>query len=464
MALHWRARFFGPGSRLPRFSIDRSDKSALPLWIIAGVALIALAVYARSVLIPLVAAVVLYYLFAPVKRRLARYGIGPAASACAIVASLVLFLAAGFGILAAPIAGWVDEAPTIIARVQEKVQAVMEPVAKMRRATDQVEKAAQRDDGGRSMEVVIKQEGLMNRVFGGVTEFVLSLGAILLLLFYLLVRPAPPERAFIGLYPNFGTRRRAFRAIREAEKDLGRYLGTVTVINLSLGAMLAVAFYFLGLTGGPILGAVFFLLNFIPFLGAIVAAGLTLIVGFASFDTLWEGAIPAGMVILAHFVEANFITPAVLGRRLTLDPFLVVLSLLLGAWLWGIAGALLAVPSLLFTAAAWRAYQNFKQASQPPAMTAAPVPEPEPGPAAVEPMAESLPPGLAPASLGAGAVSGSASIAAAAAADPANKSAAIAVAEMAAAVADVAASVAETAAAAVEQAPDAAEPIPAEKI
>jgi len=160
----------------------------------------------------------------------------------------------------------------------------------------------------------------------------------------------------IGFARGFAARRRAYRAVREAEADLSRYLKTVALINAGLGALLAAAFALIGLPGGIVLGAMVGLLNFVPLLGPVASVVLTLVAGLASFESFGEALIAPGIVAVVHTIETNFLTPAILGRRLTLDPFLVVLALLLGTWLWGIGGALLAVPILLFSVAAWRAY------------------------------------------------------------------------------------------------------------
>ncbi len=353
----WRRSLHGLGASFPRFTLGKENKTPAPLWILAGVAMFAMAAYAAPVLIPLVAAIILYYLFAPLKRRLDRRGVSTLPLAAGAPLGIVVVLFAGFTFLAGPVSGWLEKAPAMVARLQLQVDGLMGPVERMREATGQMEKITQPDNGraGQS-EVTVKPRSLLERIFGGLSDFVVYIAATLMLLFYLLARTAPPERAMIGFVTGFAARRRAYRAVREAETDLSRYLQTVAMINAGLGAMLAVAFYLIGLPGGIVLGAMVGLLNFVPLLGPVASVILTLVAGLASFESFGEALIAPGIVALVHTIETNFVTPAILGKRLTLDPFLVVLALLLGTWLWGIGGALLAVPMLLFTVAAWRAY------------------------------------------------------------------------------------------------------------
>lgn len=354
----WRRPYLGLGASFPRLRLGNENKTPAPLWILAGAALFAFAAYAAPVLIPLVAAIILYYLFAPLKRKLARRGIGALPLAIAAPLGIVAVLFAGFTFLAAPVSTWIQNAPAMVVRLQEHIDSVMAPVQRMREATGRVEKIAQPSNPAQTApsEVSIKPRGLLERVFGGLSDFVIYIAATLMLLFYLLARTAAPERAMIGFAKGFAARRRAFHAVREAETDLSRYLQTVAMINVALGTVLAIAFHLLGLPGGIVLGAMVGLLNFVPLLGAVASVALTLVAGLAAFDSIGEALIAPGIVAIVHAVETNFVTPAILGKRLTLDPFLVVLALLLGTWLWGIGGALLAVPILLFTVAAWRAY------------------------------------------------------------------------------------------------------------
>jgi predicted PurR-regulated permease PerM len=353
----WRRSLLGLGASFPRFTLGQKTSTPAPLWILTGVALFAMAAYAAPVLIPLAAAIILYYLFAPLKRRLDRRGVSTLPLAVGAPLGIVVLLFAGFTFLAGPVSGWLERAPSMVGRLQQQVDGLMGPVERMREATGQVEKIARPGNGQPGPpEVTVKPRSLLERIFGGLSDFVVYIAATLMLLFYLLARSAPPERAMIGFLTGFAARRRAYRAVREAEADLSRYLQTVALINAGLGAMLAAAFHLIGLPGGIVLGAMVGLLNFVPLLGPVASVVLTLVAGLAAFDSFGEALIAPGIVAVVHTIETNFVTPAILGKRLTLDPFLVVLALLLGTWLWGIGGALLAVPLLLFTVAAWRAY------------------------------------------------------------------------------------------------------------
>ncbi|MCW5774001.1 MAG: AI-2E family transporter [Rhodospirillaceae bacterium] len=355
---------------LSRIVVHGAARRFDPAWIVAGVAALAFAYFARPLLVPIVAAVLLYYTFAPAKRWLCRRGIHPLIASLGFVGGILLLLSGGVTLLAQPLSAWIDGAPLAAAELQRELSAMRGPVEKVKSATEKVEKMTKGENEPGTMEVVVRDGGLTARVFGGFSDFATTLGATLILLFYLLARPAPPERPFVAFLPGMAARRRGFLAVRRAERDLARYLGTVAIINFGLGTIGAAGFLALGMPDPIVLGVTLAVLNFVPFLGALAAIVLTFIVGLGAFDTISEALMAPALVAALHLIEANFVTPSVLGSRLTLDPFLVFVSLLLGAWMWGVAGALMAVPLLLFLAAARASYLEFKAANPAPAPAA----------------------------------------------------------------------------------------------
>ena len=129
--------------------------------------------------------------------------------------------------------------------------------------------------------------------------------------------------------------------------DTSAYLGTITVINVMLGLIVAGALYLIGMPTPLMWGGIVALPNYIPYFGPVMAAALLALGGLMTFDELWWALLPAVIMTGAHLVEANAITPLVVGHRLTINPLLILVSLSFWAWVWGTTGALLAVPLLI---------------------------------------------------------------------------------------------------------------------
>jgi predicted PurR-regulated permease PerM len=118
-------------------------------------------------------------------------------------------------------------------------------------------------------------------------------------------------------------------------------------MNAGVGLATGLASYFCGLSDPVLWGTLAFLLNYVPIVGPLFGVGTVLVAGLLTFETLWQASLPAGIYLVIHFIEGQTITPALLARRFTLNPALVIVSLVFWYWMWGVAGALLAVPMLV---------------------------------------------------------------------------------------------------------------------
>jgi predicted PurR-regulated permease PerM len=134
--------------------------------------------------------------------------------------------------------------------------------------------------------------------------------------------------------------------ISEVQRTVSTYLDIVTMMNLAVGLLTGVAAYFCGLSDPILWASVAFLLNYIPFVGALVCSAILALAGLLSFDPLWQALLPAGIYLAIHVAEGEIVTPSLLARQLTLNPVVVIISLVFWYWMWGVAGALLAVPML----------------------------------------------------------------------------------------------------------------------
>jgi len=134
---------------------------------------------------------------------------------------------------------------------------------------------------------------------------------------------------------------------RRIKQDVAAYLGTITLINAGLGVVSGLALWALGMPNPALWGVLTALLNYIPYAGALTAIVVVSMVGLLSFDELWRGLLPAAVLLALHVIESDVVTPLLVGRRLTLPPLMVFLSLTIWSWMWGIAGAMLAVPLLV---------------------------------------------------------------------------------------------------------------------
>jgi predicted PurR-regulated permease PerM len=168
-----------------------------------------------------------------------------------------------------------------------------------------------------------------------------------LVVFFFLAGWSRTRRKTITSRQSFGGAMATARVIQDVVDDVSAYLGTITLINVVLGAIVGTALWMVGMPYPAMWGGIAALLNYVPYFGPIVAALLLAVGGLMTFNDFWIAMIPAAIMIGCHLVEANVVTPLIVGHRLTINPVLILISLSFWSWVWGTPGALLAVPLLI---------------------------------------------------------------------------------------------------------------------
>ncbi|HEY0781665.1 MAG TPA: AI-2E family transporter, partial [Thermoanaerobaculia bacterium] len=199
----------------------------------------------------------------------------------------------------------------------------------------------------RPAAVAVQSPSLVERILAQATDVIASTVVFLVLLFFLLASGDRFLRKLIRVLPRLRDPQRAADIAQQLQRDISTYLSTVTMINLGLGAAVAGAMALLGVPNPLLWGLLVTVTNFVPYLGAGVCYAVFTVLGFLTFDTLARSLLPVGAFLVLNVTEAYLVTPTVLGRRLTLNPVVVFLSLTFWGWLWGIAGAILAVPIMV---------------------------------------------------------------------------------------------------------------------
>ncbi|MGH7561485.1 MAG: AI-2E family transporter [Gemmatimonadales bacterium] len=299
--------------------------------------------FARPVVLPLTIAILLNFLFSPVVRWLRQRWRIPNGVSAALV---IVLLLGGMGItvynLAAPAAAWVARAPESYRRVEAQFRKLRKPVEQVSRTAERVEQMTGMTDT-RTPTVQVRSGGLSATLFGSTQSFLFGMVLVFTLLYFLLAQGDFFTEKLVRVLPRVRDRRLALTIAGETEQSVSAYLGTTTLVNAGLGILTGIAMWLLGLPNPELWGLVGGLLNFVPYVGGLVATVVFAMAGMATFDTLGRALLPAITYLVLTNVE-SFLTPVILGRRLTLNPVVIFLAVVFWGWLWGIPGALIAVP------------------------------------------------------------------------------------------------------------------------
>lgn len=302
--------------------------------------------FTKDILLPIVIGLLLSATLSPIVRALDRRGIARPVSAAVLVTGIALTIAFAVLVLGGSVAMWVDQAPRLGAELKYKLSSLTESLQAVQDASEQVETIA--EFGGADIEkVVIEQPGLLNTAVSNMAGFITSvIVGMVLTLFFL----ASGNLFVVKLVQSFSTlkdKKRAVRIVSDIQLRVSRYLLAITLINAGLGSAIALALYLLEVPFWWIWGAAAFALNFLPFLGAMAGVVLVAAYSVVTFDSLYYAALPPLAYLFLTSLEGQIITPHLLGRKLELNTVSVFLTVVFWGWLWGVPGALMAVPFLV---------------------------------------------------------------------------------------------------------------------
>jgi predicted PurR-regulated permease PerM len=305
---------------------------------------------AQALLLPVLLALFFALIGNPILRLLKRLWI-PRFIGAALVIGLGLAGTYQLGRqLVTPAAEWVREVPREMRDLAPKLRSLVKPVQEANRAAENIARAAGGESTTRQVQVVRSEGNESYKALSATPRLVTSIVAVVLLTFFFMVYGQSLQRNAIALLPGRQQQRLTVEILQSIEHEISRYVLTITVINFIFGLVYAATLHF-GLDVPPdealLWGTMAALLNFAPYVGPLIGMGVMLLMGFVSYAEPWQSLLPAVVYLGLHTLEGQLITPIILGARMALSPLVLILSLMVFGWLWGIIGLLLAVPLLV---------------------------------------------------------------------------------------------------------------------
>lgn len=307
---------------------------------------------ARDLILPIVAALILSLVFLPLVRGMKKIFIPvPLGAGLIVLALMAGFVGAAYN-LSEPAGEWLEKAPKSLKTIDKKLRKIAGSMQEVASATEKVQDLTEKLASGdpkkeKPREVVMQEPTLTGTVLYSARDFVLAALSTMVLLYFLLASGDLFLRKTIAVTPRFSDKKRAVDIAQQVEMAVSRYLFTVAIINIGLGASVALAMYLMGVPNPVLWGVMVGTLNFIPYIGDIVSFSVLTVVGLLTFDPLWQSLMVPGVFYLLTALEGYLITPLIVSRRLSLNPVVIILSVLFWGWMWGVPGALLAVPILV---------------------------------------------------------------------------------------------------------------------
>jgi predicted PurR-regulated permease PerM len=340
------------------------------LVILTGLAVLYTLYFAAGIILPFVLALVLSLLLSPAARLLSGRLRLPRMLTAAVLIAALFSAIGGIGYaISVPAAGWIARAPESLPTLQKKLSFLRRPIEMFEGGMQQMQRLMQ--DTGRAQDSGEQKIGILAApapaaapaasgppigvgpgagvglsLLAGTRSFLGQALTLVVVLFFLLADGDALLRRFVEILPGLSEKKRAVQIATAVERNISGYLATITMMNLFVGVANGLSIWLFGLPDPLLWGTAAFLLNYIPILGALAGMTMFFFVGLFSFSSVAWALAPSGVYLLIHILEGETITPMLLARRFTLNPLLVIVALMFWDWLWGVAGALLAVPLL----------------------------------------------------------------------------------------------------------------------
>jgi predicted PurR-regulated permease PerM len=330
----------------------RRDRLLAALTLIAGAGLFLALPFALKAgsqfFLPLTAAIVIAIALVPLLEWLERRRL-PASLAAFICVLLFLVVANGaIASIVLPAWGWAEILPERIDRVQHNIAPLIDFYSNLERFVNEllanVANTPVRQGGAATTE---RPASLLDFTASTAPSALIEMFFAILVIYFFLAGWTRLRRSAITSRTSFGGAMATARVIQDVVDFTSAYLGTISFINVTLGLLVAGALWFVGMPTPLMWGGIVAVLNYVPYFGPILSAALLALGGLMTFTDVWWALLPAAIMVGAHLVEANVVTPLIVGHRLTISPLMILVALSFWGWVWGTPGALLAVPLLI---------------------------------------------------------------------------------------------------------------------
>jgi len=330
----------------------RRDRLLASIALISGIGLFIAAPFAlragAEFFLPLTAAIVIAIALVPFLEWMERRGLPSGLAALIAVVSFLIIANGALVLIVVPATDWFRILPERLPQIRTNLAPIIDIYSQLQRFVDEsVQMLASGPVAAAQTAAVEAPRSLLQLAATSAPSAIIQMVFALLMIYFFLAGWTKLRRGTISRRESFDGAMAVARVIQNVVDATSAYVITIAIINLCLGLAVALSLWLIGMPSPLMWGGIVALLNFVPYFGPMLAAVLMGLGGLMVFSDVWMALLPAALQTSFHLVEANVLTPMILGRRLTMNPLLILVSLTFWGWVWGTPGALLGVPLLI---------------------------------------------------------------------------------------------------------------------
>ncbi len=321
-------------------------------------------------LLPLTAAVVIAIILVPALEWLERRGVPSAIASLLCVVGFATVVNGALALIVFPASDWFIQLPERLPQIQANLAPLIDFYANLQRFIDEALQLFATNTAAQAQAMAVETpRSVLDYLAGSAPAALIQTFFAILFIFFFLTGWTKLRQSTIRSRGSYDSAQHTSRTIRAVVEATSAYMTTIVLINIMLGLSVALLLWMLGMPSPLMWGGIVALCNFVPYVGPIIAAMLLAMGGLMTFDSIALALLPASIQVALHTIEANFITPLVLGHRLTINPLLILVSLSFWGWVWGAPGAFLAVPLLIIIQTIVQSVRHSDQNRPPEAVT-----------------------------------------------------------------------------------------------
>ena len=324
-------------------SVDRRVMKVTVL--LAVLAVGAILYFAALAFIPVVLALFFALLLSPAVDSLQRLHLPRALAAAIVMLALLIAGAAVVDVVSTPAKEWLARAPQTLRKIEQRIRPVRNVLAQVDAVKERADQIAQGPHAATPAATPAPTSG--SAYAFEMTQSLFEAITVLPLTLFFLAGGPPLLARMAGALSGSERSAACLRVIEAIRAELGRYFGTVALINLGLGLATAATMTALGMPNAILWGTLAGVLNFIPFVGPITTLSILAVAALVTFPNAGQALAVPGAFLGLHLIESQLVQPLFVGHRLDVSALVILLAVWFGFWFWGIPGVILAVPLLV---------------------------------------------------------------------------------------------------------------------
>ncbi|MDX8468448.1 AI-2E family transporter [Mesorhizobium sp. VK23B] len=303
--------------------------------------------FGRAFFMPVILAFLLALTLTPIVRFLRKHGIPDVLSATLLVLLSVFLVGSAGYLLSGPVIDLINNSSSIGLQLTDRLAPFKQPLQRIVDISRQLEALTETAQEPNVQKVAVAPSGMLSTAASNILGAGTSITIVFVLSLFLLASGTLFYEKIVQSFASLSDKKRALRVVYDVEREISHYLLTVALINVGLGTVIGLGLWGLGMPNPLVWGAAAALLNFLPYVGALMTILLVTAIALISFDTISYALLAPAFVLLCDIVEGQFVTPTVVGRRLEINAVAIFIAIAFWSWLWGFVGALMAVPLLV---------------------------------------------------------------------------------------------------------------------